>query len=195
MGVGSRGVGEARPLRLFVAVDIPHDVRDALAEAAAPLRAVVPGARWTPPAGWHVTLKFLGRTFPAQLEFVEHALVRVAREHRAVATAVSGLGVFPNPRRARVLWAGLDDPERRFPAMSFSLDQELRQEFDPEKKEAVPHVTLARLDPPARLDGGVLDTRIRSRPFVIDRLVLYRSHLRRPGPHYETLREFPLSSQ
>src|SRR5919204_1296144 len=105
---------EAKPLRLFVAVDIPDDVRKGLATAVEPLKDLGLRARWVPPENWHVTLKFLGRTWPRLLRWVIGSIAAVTREQRPFATSLTGLGAFPTARRARVLWAGLDDGERRF---------------------------------------------------------------------------------
>ena len=58
---------EARPLRLFVAVDVPDAVKEGLAASVAPFRDRIPGARWTGFNGWHVTVKFLGSTWPFPL--------------------------------------------------------------------------------------------------------------------------------
>ena len=64
------------------------------------------------------------------------------------------------------------------------------REFAPEKRAFTPHLTLARFDPPAPLDP--LEVAFESEPFEIDRIVLFRSHLRRPAPVYEPLGIFPL---
>src|SRR5919206_1242895 len=93
---------EAAPLRLFVAVDIPDDVQAVVADAVAPLRDRLWDARWTPPANWHVTLKFLGRTWPRLVPSVFDAVGRVARERGRLRTSVRGIGAFPSARRARV---------------------------------------------------------------------------------------------
>ena len=65
---------EARALRLFVAVNIPDDVKAGVAEAIEPFRDRIPGARWTRREGWHVTLKFLGATWPRMVEPVKEAV-------------------------------------------------------------------------------------------------------------------------
>ena len=61
---------EAKPLRLFVAAEVPEDVRAGLAESVARLRERFPKARWVPPQNQHVTLKFLGSTYPRLVEWL-----------------------------------------------------------------------------------------------------------------------------
>jgi 2'-5' RNA ligase len=181
---------EAKPLRLFAAVEIPEEIRGALAEAVSPLRERFPRARWVPIQNQHVTVKFLGSTYPRLVEWVTQTVSSVAREHESCETRVEGLGAFPNARRSRVLWAGLADAQRRLARVAASLDEALAKEFAPEQRAFTPHLTVARFDPPVGLEP--LEVAFDSEPFEIDRLVLFRSHLRRPAPVYEPIGSFPL---
>jgi RNA 2',3'-cyclic 3'-phosphodiesterase len=182
---------EAKPLRLFVAVEVPEEVRAGLAEAVAPLRERFPKARWVPIENQHVTVKFLGSTYPRLVEWVTSTVGGVASRHAAFETRVADLGAFPNARRARVLWAGLDDPSSSFASILSALDESLAREFKIEKRAFTPHLTVARFDPPVRLDPD--EVGFESEVFTVDRVVLFRSHLRRPAPVYEPLATFALS--
>ncbi len=188
---------EARPLRLFIAVDVPEDVKRNLAAMLEPFRDGNRGMRWTSPDGWHVTLKFLGSTWPRLVEPVRQAIASAAAGHRAFETALTEIGAFPTSKRARVLWAGLSDPQARFAKLVASLDEILREHFVPEKRAFTPHLTVARLNPPANLLDAAPDlvgAKVSSRTFAVDRLVLYRSHLSPRGARYEAVGEFPLQS-
>jgi len=181
---------EARPLRLFVAVDVPDAVKAGLAEAVAPFRDVIPGARWTRTDGWHVTLKFLGSTWPRLLDEVGRAVASAAEATAAFESSLTEIGVFPSLRRARVVWAGLADPGDRFPGLVKRLDDLLAEHFVPEKRAFTPHLTLARLNPPRDVQEfveGLVGMPIASEWFLVDRLVLYRSHLSPRGATYEPL--------
>ena len=96
------------PIRAFIALNIPTAAKSALEEVIRNLSAQVPsGVRWVDPGGMHLTLKFLGNVEPAQVD----GLVEALRRPAAVSPFriwLSGLGVFPNERRPRVLWVGLD---------------------------------------------------------------------------------------
>jgi 2'-5' RNA ligase len=186
---------EAKALRLFVAVDVPEDVKVGLAARVAPFRERIPGARWTRSEGWHVTLKFLGTTWPRLLEAVREAVGAAAKESEAFETSLTTVGVFPSPRRARVVWAGLSDPDLRFSGIVTQLDHLLEEHFVAEKRAFTPHLTLARLVPPrdvGEFAPELVGTAIPSRPFAVDRLVLYRSHLSPHGARYEPLASEPL---
>lgn len=189
------GRPEARPLRLFVAVDLPEDVRELVDHGVAPIRERYPRARWVPVRNQHVTLKFLGTTWPRLVEPVLAAVGAVAARHRPFETRVAGLGAFPSPRRARVLWAGLEDPAGRLAAIAASLDAELARDFPPEKRPFTAHLTVARFEPPVRLEEDLGEWGLESRPFEIAWLVVYRSHLQRPAPVYEAIATFPLGDE
>jgi len=186
---------EAKPLRLFIAVDVPGDVQADLEESLAPYRDRIPGGRWTQRTGWHVTLKFLGTTWPRLVDPVKAAVAETARASSPFDTALTDVGAFPSPRRARVLWAGLSDEDGRFAEMVKRLDDLLEDDFIPEKRAFTPHLTVARLTPPRALEEFVpgLDGKaVASRAFRIEELVLYRSHLSPKGATYEALERRPL---
>jgi 2'-5' RNA ligase len=186
---------EAKPLRLFVAVDVPEHVRDRVQEAVGPWRERLPRARWVPKQNQHVTMKFLGPTWPRLVGWVTETVEAVARHSEPFDTRMTGLGTFPSTRRARVLWAGLDDSGGRLASLAADLEGTLAKEFTPEKRAFTAHLTVARFDPPVPFDGGEIATAdVASEPFAVDRLVVYRSHLRRPAPIYEPIGEFAFGS-
>jgi 2'-5' RNA ligase len=183
---------EARPLRLFVAIEIPSDVRDLVEEAVAPIRQTHPRAKWVPKQNQHVTLKFIGSTYPRLVDRVTEAIGDVATAWQPFETRVDGLGAFPSERRAAVLWAGLDDAGGRMTELASALDTALAKEFAPEERAFTPHLTVARFRPPERL--GELPTGLRSDVFTIDQVVLFRSQVRRPAPIYTPVGTFPLGA-
>ena len=183
---------EARPLRLFVAIEIPSDVRDLVEEAVAPIRQTHPRAKWVPKQNQHVTLKFIGSTYPRLVDRVTEAIGDVATAWQPFETRVDGLGAFPSERRAAVLWAGLDDAGGRMTELASALDTALAKEFAPEKRAFTPHLTVARFRPPERL--GELPTGLRSDVFTIDQVVLFRSQVQRPAPIYTPVATFPLGA-
>jgi RNA 2',3'-cyclic 3'-phosphodiesterase len=181
---------------LFVAVDLPGAVKAALASRVAPHRDRIPGARWTGSDGWHVTVKFLGATWPRLVEEVDRAVGAAASSTGSFQSALTTVGVFPSARRARVVWAGLVDTDGRFGGIVKLLDENLMEHFEPERRAFTPHLTLARLNPPRDVGEFVPDligASVASDPFPVDALVLYRSHLSPRGATYEPLRSFPLA--
>jgi 2'-5' RNA ligase len=187
---------EAKPLRLFVAVDVPEPVRDRVQAVIGPWRERLPRARWVPKQNQHVTLKFLGSTWPRLVGWVMETVEAVARKGEPFETRVTGLDAFPSTRRARVLWAGLDDPGGRLASLAADLEGTMAEEFTPEKRAFTAHLTVARFEPPVPFDEEeIAGADVASEPFAVDRLVVYRSHLRRPAPIYEPVGEFALGSR
>lgn len=183
-------------LRLFVAADLPPDLLGALSETLASLRSrpEVASARWTQPANQHVTLKFLGWVEAGTLDPITDALAAVASSHEPATLSLSGLGAFPSARRARVLWAGLDDPAGLLAALASNLEAALAPlGFGSETRPFAPHLTLARFKPPASIAGVLSEVPPVAEPsFEVDRLALYRSHLHPKGARYEILRSLGL---
>jgi RNA 2',3'-cyclic 3'-phosphodiesterase len=137
-------------VRLFVALNLPPSVRQALWTAAAPLRALGLPVKWVRDEGIHVTLKFLGEVADEREPELAAALARAAVEARALPLALGGFGVFPDFRRPHVVWAGIA-PE---PALEI-LQHRVEQEFAPlgfptEARAFRPHVTLGRAARAAR---------------------------------------------
>jgi 2'-5' RNA ligase len=160
--------------------------------AIRPWREVFPDARWVPPQNWHVTLKFLGRTPAMLVPWVGETMRGIVGAHHPVALIVRGLGAFPSTGRARILWAGLDDPEDGLGALVTDLETGFIEEFRAELRRFHPHLTVARSEPPLRLPGAYADTPLASEPFFADQVVLFRSHLEGRVTTYESLRTFPL---
>lgn len=188
---------EAKPLRLFVAVDLSEKAREAVVRAIDPWRALLPKGRWVEPENWHVTLKFLGRTWPRLLAAVEESCRDAAAGAAPFEVGLGGLGVFPGPSRARVLWAGLEDPAEGLAGLAGALDERLAAEFPPEKRGFTAHLTVARFNPPVPVREHVdslAATPVDAPTSRIDRLVLYRSHLSPRGARYESLTTFPFGA-
>lgn len=179
-------------MRLFVAASIPHDQLEWLAARTAPLRVRWPDARWAPIENQHVTVKFLGWVAPAALDDVVTVCRAVARGVEPASLALTSLGAFPNARRARVLWVGLDDPDGALSRLAQGLDEG----FEPlgiaaEKRSFSPHLTVARFKAPQPLKP-LPDLGAPPQPFELAGFSLWRSHLSPKGARYEVIQRFPL---
>ena len=184
---------EAKPLRLFVAVEIPEQARDAVDVAFAPWREGFPKVRWAPRENWHVTLKFLGRTWPRLTDWVPKQVEAAAGGVEPFRTRVTGVGAFPSVGKARVLWAGLDDEDGFLSGLAVNIEAGLLDEFPAESRAFHPHLTVARSDPPVKLPPEFAETPLLTEEWEVDHVVLFRSHLGRPAPRYEPLARFPLA--
>lgn len=188
------GTDRPKRLRLFIAVDVPPDVRGLVDDVITPWRARFPSGRWVLVDNWHVTLVFLGATSPDLVGWITSSLTDVAAATHPFGCRVEGLGAFRSIRRARVLWAGLRDDDGAMARLADRLGVALAREFTPARRELTPHLTVARFDPPVELGEELGRVVLRSEPFEVDRITLYRSHLRRPWPVYEPVAVFPFPS-
>jgi RNA 2',3'-cyclic 3'-phosphodiesterase len=186
---------EGKPLRLFLAFEIGDDPKAAIETAIAPWRAELPSARWAPRENWHVTLEFLGNTWPRLVPRVEQAAAEVAAGARAFEAGVRGFGGFPSPTKARVLWAGIDDPSGSTAELAARLGGALAGDFVPEKRAFHAHLTIARADPPLAVPDDLRRIGPLGPRFLVDRIVLFQSHLRRPAPVYEAFRTYALTGR
>jgi len=131
-------------VRLFVALNLPSQVREGLWAATAPLRDMELPVKWVRGDGVHLTLKFLGDVADEREGELAAALTRAAAGARALSLVLEGFGVFPDFRRPRVVWAGIASE----PALEI-LQHHVEQEFAPlgfptEARAFRPHVTLGR---------------------------------------------------
>lgn len=184
-------------IRLFVAARIPDDRLAQLDELIAPLRAKLTNARWTDQPNQHLTLKFLGSTPADHLDAVMQTCAMVAAGSRPTTLRLTELGAFPSRSRIRVLWVGVDDPERSLSATATDLERAFETiGFPSEGREYKPHLTLARFKLPVPLKSGFpsIDTSA-IEPFRHESITLFRSHLSPKGARYEVLDEWPLGSK
>lgn len=176
--------------RLFVAIDIPEELRRAVADTTRGLRAELASARWTPIENQHVTLKFLGSVDVARVEEMASACAAAAGSSDPLSLVVAGMGAFPSRKRARVLWAGIEDPGGSLGALAIELERRFEElGFPPEKRDFTAHLTLARFKTPQRLPE-LPD--VDASAFDVTELTLYRSRLHPSGARYEPLARFEL---
>lgn len=182
-------------MRLFVGIDMPAVIKDEMAELVERLRPGSPDAKWVPRDNLHVTLSFLGEVREERVGAVESAIGEAALSQQGpIPTALDGSGAFPSPRRARVLWVGLDDRAGRLVALADAVATSLEPlGFPPEKRAWTAHLTLARLRVPGNV-SALLDEAVPSPPFEVHEVTLFRSHLARPAPRYEPLLRIPLGA-
>jgi 2'-5' RNA ligase len=177
-------------LRLFVALNFPESVRQALWQATAPLRDLGLPVKWVRPDGIHLTLKFLGDVPGEEEGELRAALGRAAAGARALPLAVGGFGVFPDFKRPRVVWSGIA-PD---PALEL-LQHRVEQEFAPlgfptEARAFRPHVTLARAAREGRprdfagLEGALAGLRFQQTALV-ESVDLMQSTLQSGGAVYQ----------
>jgi 2'-5' RNA ligase len=181
-------------LRLFFALEMPAEVRAALAVIIERLRQRAPGVRWVRPEGIHLTLRFLGEVEAARLE----SIVAAARGMRTGGTLLlrtGDLGVFPARGRPRVVWVGLEERGEGLRRLQSGLDAALeRIGFDRDDRDGSPHLTLGRVKPGGDPRAALAAAAPASREFEVREFVLLESRLQPSGAIYERRAAFPLGA-
>jgi 2'-5' RNA ligase len=179
-------------MRLFLALELPVEVRERLALLQSELRKKSSGWRWVRPESIHLTLRFLGEVDehrePACRQGWREAVARFGR-FRA---RVEGLGRFPETGRPRVLWVAVRaEPEERLGELASALEGAARSlGFAPETRPFRPHLTLARAHRRPRFSEPGEPVPAMSLP--VEEVVLFRSRLGPGGARYTALSRFPL---
>lgn len=178
-----------KPERLFIAVPLTDEARQGLQKL---LPRNLPG-KPVPPPNWHFTLRFLGPTLPPVRDDIITWL-KAATCGEAFNVRFSELGTFPHPRRARILWVGVDEGAERLIQLAAIAEAAARSAgFPAEPKEFKPHLTLSRIEPPVSVKTLVSpNTRIGLR-MPVNAIVLYRSRLGGGPARYEEVARFELS--
>jgi len=180
-----------QPIRAFFCIELDAATRRAIGAIAERLRGQVKmRASWVKDINYHVTVRFLGDIDAMSTLELESAARSVCTRLRPFSMNLRELGAFPSMDRARVLWIG-DEEAPAFRGLSSSLDGALRPlGFARERKDALAHVTLARIKarPDPRL-GVLLGAAQPDEPFrvPVDRLTLMQSELAPDGAVYTPL--------
>ncbi|MGH7608219.1 MAG: RNA 2',3'-cyclic phosphodiesterase [Gemmatimonadales bacterium] len=178
-------------MRLFIALNLPDDVRRPLWDALGPLRATPLPVRWVSQDNIHVSLKFLGEVDEGREPALRDALRAAAQRAggKGITLQVGGFGAFPDVRRPQVLWAGVE-PD---PALEL-LQHEVERAFAPlgfatDARPFRPHLTLGRARRTARprafqaLAATMAALEFTATTVVAD-LDLMQSRLQPDGPQY-----------
>lgn len=187
----AKGGEDGESWRLFMAIDIPPELRPPLARLQRRLVATGADLRCTVLEQMHLTLVFIGDFFAARVPELSDRLRAAAGQSPILRMALRGLGTFGSPRSPRVVWAGVEAP-----ATLFDLQQRLATAVRSfgvplEDRSYHPHITLARVR--SARGAAELTSLVRSLTnesigeFEADAVVLYRSQIDRPRPVHTPL--------
>jgi len=183
-------------IRSFIAIELPHEVKSALAELQAGLQPdKQPSVKWVDPYSIHLTLKFLGDIAAAKTSDITSAIEEASREIAPFSLEVKGLGVFPNFKRVRVVWVGVEGDISRLKLLQQRIESNLVPlGFARESRPFTPHLTLARvrerIAPTEQqsfgqlIAGASFET---AHQFTVGSINLMRSQLTREGSIYRQL--------
>src|SRR5215469_14764483 len=192
-------------MRLFIALDIDHSIRERIARFLEGVRNFAPDARWMREESLHVTLKFIGELAEEKVEAIKQSLSTVTGSAGDI--QFRGYGFFPTPKSARVFWIGMESgPE--LATLAAAIDETMPAlGIAKEERAFTPHLTLARAggrsgsphrqkeDRPSRV-FQVLQNRLATLPtpdfgsMTANEFFLYQSQLSPKGSKYTKIARF-----
>ena len=186
-------------IRSFLAFDIPEELKSEFASVIELLSPKVKGVKWVAPDKMHCTIRFFGNVEEEVLMGkLSSVIAREVRHQSPIHLLGHGIGVFPNWRYPRVLWAGLTGETDSMISLHAKLAdafEEFGLKNDP--RELRLHLTLGRAKSAFKEKEALvaLVERMAEKEFGefdIKELVLYKSDLTKEGPIYTALKRFPL---
>lgn len=181
--------------RLFVAVPLPAPVKAELNSLVHVLKRSAPGVKWVRPDHLHVTLRFLGDVEAAQSAALVESLQGIT-ELSPFTFNLSGVGAFPDRKRPRVIWTGIDSGRQRVEDLAACVDKSVVAAGLPgEDRPFSPHLTLGRVKEPGHFDAlwqAAAVTPFKGKPIHVVDVRLIWSTLTPTGPVYRDVESFPL---
>jgi RNA 2',3'-cyclic 3'-phosphodiesterase len=184
-------------IRAFIGIEVDPRTVQKVSDVLAQLKPRIPGIRWVPPTNMHFTLKFLGNIEETLINPIAQALETALHPFPRFSINAKGLGVFPDLKRPRVLWVGLEDKE--LATLALKVETSLQPlGFAPETREFKPHLTVGRwrqFDGSSRKLAEDLE-KWKYHEFgesTVEEVIFFRSELKRDGATYHQLKVVALA--
>lgn len=185
--------------RTFLALDIGTAVRQRAEAVQQELATTGADVKWVDPKSMHLTLLFLGDLDDRDLAEVCKLAAKAAAKVDEFRFSIAGLGAFPNTRRPKVLWAGINDGADEVTALFAALEAPLTAAglYRKEDRPYTPHLTLGRVKDEA--DSALIAPELlKYRGWTAgmmnaEEVLIMASELRRDGPEYTVIGRCPLA--
>ena len=186
-------------LRCFIAISLPEELKAKISGIKEKLKSAGADVSWTRPEGMHLTLKFFGEIEDKKIPKIEKALDMAVDGITTFTLSVSGMGIFPDMRRPRVVWIGLKEEGDNLIRLHKGVDEELKKTgFPSEDRRFTPHITLGRIRSNRNIEKllKLIDAEkgVDSGSFEVSDLHLIKSELKPSGAVYTELYSVMLSS-
>jgi len=179
-------------MRLFIAIEILEKIKAELMEIVDKLKQAGADVKWVRPQGMHITLKFLGEVDENRKDKIIEILKQISEKKSPFTVTFKGLGAFPDLKRPRVVWIGIEKGGEELKGIAKELDVSLGNlGFLREKREFSPHLTLGRVKS-GRNKNALVSALSSHNNFTlpelnVDKINLIQSILKREGAEYKTV--------
>jgi 2'-5' RNA ligase len=175
-------------MRLFIAIDIPSDLKEKLSRLIAKLKKCDLDAKWVNSANIHMTLKFLGEVDKEQLNEVKNIITATSAKFSKLELSINGLGFFPNENSPRVFFVSTDK-EEILKNIAEELENRLESLGFAKEGRFKSHLTLARFRSKKNIDclkNEIKDISMEGK-ITVEEITLFKSTLNAQGPIYEKI--------
>lgn len=186
-------------IRSFLAFELPGDIGKEVKRISTEIRKTDLNAGWVKPENIHLTVVFIGTVDENDIKRIIQAVDKTADKYGPFEISLKGAGLFPNIKRPKVMWLGLDCDIRALGNLRDDLQKRLEPfGVEPEKRPFRPHLTIGRFRRPVKdmsLLKRVLDEYSSSGSGPagrLEELVLFKSDLKPGGAVYTRIHSFPL---
>jgi len=192
--------GEKERLRIFLAVFPPPATQVAAERLIERLKQPEDGVSWVKRDNLHYTLRFLGDLGADGARRAAEAARTATDAHPAFDACLGGLGAFPSPRKARVLWLGLSQGGDALSALAHAVEAALQKKgFERADRPFAPHLTIGRVRTPGKDWSDALAEAKASPPdgedgarFRVEQVLVVHSQLSPKGSIYSVRAQVPL---
>jgi 2'-5' RNA ligase len=185
-------------IRAFLAMTIPQKVRQNVGALIREFEHRSPEIQWIPPDRLHVTLYFFGQVEEdILLQKVVPVLQQALSSEPPLELSCGGLGVFPNWKYPKIIWAGITGATDRLLLLHEHIGYDLKPfKMKKDRRLFRPHLTIGRADK-IRKDAHIIRKVEQLGPIqfgqiLVKDLTLFRSELTKEGPIYTPLQVLPL---
>jgi RNA 2',3'-cyclic 3'-phosphodiesterase len=184
-------------IRSFIAIEIPDEIKNSIADYIDNLKSIAPKLKWVRKNSLHITLKFLGNQPEQKVENVITTLSPMHNFCRPFDITIINTGAFPNQRKPRVIWLGIEPVPREYFFETFNWIEDKLESigFDKEQRKFSPHLTLARVKFPADFTDlwrYIDENPFKKQTFSVKHVTLVQSKLRPTGAEYRPIQKYPL---
>ena len=186
-------------IRTFIAIELSAYLKQETDKLIVSLKPFCEGVRWVRAANLHFTLRFLGDIEHDSVADLKQKLTEKLAEYKPFSIKLSGLGCFPNMRRPRVVWVGVDGDMDALKKMAYEVESACSQSgFGRADKPFSAHLTVGRIKYPKELEpliDKLQQTAFETDEFEVNEVVVFKSDLSPKGPTYTPLAKVGLGGK
>lgn len=184
------------PIRTFLAIPLPSEIRDYLISFVQPIMDRDNHINWVKQENIHITIAFLGDTDPTVVEEQAKGIEDLLVQYPAVDMGLTDTGIFPHANNPRVLWVGAMPFNTSLVNLVGGLKDHLRSlGYELDNRKFQPHITLGRVKSISRKSNFIhdfLSSEVRAMDFTVGEIIWYESTLTAAGAVYKELKTFKL---